>query len=93
MFIEKETLAQAFSCEFCETFKNTLFTQNASSGCFCNDQCTLTYKNHSIDQQSMVKDLRIKQRNNLTYSVFILINYIMSVGQMTARLIDKVNSG
>ena len=25
-FIKKETLAQVFSCEFCEIFKNTLFT-------------------------------------------------------------------
>ena len=25
LFIKKETLAQAFSCEFCEMFKNTLF--------------------------------------------------------------------
>ena len=24
-FIEKETLAQVFSCKFCETFKNTFF--------------------------------------------------------------------
>ena len=26
--IEKETLAQVFSCEFCENFKNTFFTEN-----------------------------------------------------------------
>ena len=25
-FIEKETLTQVFSCEFCEIFKNTFFT-------------------------------------------------------------------
>ena len=28
-FIKKETLAQMFSCEFCEIFKNTIF-QNTS---------------------------------------------------------------
>ena len=26
-FIQKETLAQLFSCEFCEISKNTLFTE------------------------------------------------------------------
>ena len=27
-FLKKETLAQVFSCEFCEIFKNTLFTEH-----------------------------------------------------------------
>ena len=27
-FIKKETLAQVFSCEFCEIFKNTFFTEH-----------------------------------------------------------------
>ena len=27
-FIKKETLTQAFSCEFCEIFKNILFTKH-----------------------------------------------------------------
>ena len=27
-FIKKETLAQVFSCKFCETFKNTLFIEH-----------------------------------------------------------------
>ena len=26
-FIKKETVAQVFSCEFCEIFKNTVFTK------------------------------------------------------------------
>ena len=34
-FIKKESLAQVFSCEFCEISKNTFFLQNASGGCFC----------------------------------------------------------
>ena len=33
--IKKETLAQVFSCEFCEIFNNTFFSQNTSGGCFC----------------------------------------------------------
>ena len=27
-FIKKETLAQVFSCEFCEIFKNTFFAEH-----------------------------------------------------------------
>ena len=27
-FIKKETLVQMFTCEFCETFKNTFFTEH-----------------------------------------------------------------
>ena len=27
-FIKKETQAQAFSCEFCEVLKNTIFIEN-----------------------------------------------------------------
>ena len=27
-FIQKETLAQVFSCVFCEIFKNTFFTEH-----------------------------------------------------------------
>ena len=27
-FIKKEALAQEFACEFCETFKNTFFTEH-----------------------------------------------------------------
>ena len=35
-FIKKKTLAQLFSCEFCEMFKNTLFAEHlwtTFSGC------------------------------------------------------------
>ena len=35
VFIKKETLAQVFSCKFCEISKNTFFLQNTSGGCFC----------------------------------------------------------
>ena len=33
-FIKKETLAQVFSCQFSEIFKELLFLQNNSGGCF-----------------------------------------------------------
>ena len=31
-FIKKDALALVFSCEFCETFKNTFFTEQESYG-------------------------------------------------------------
>ena len=47
-FIKKETLAQAFSCKFCEIFKNTFFyrTPPAASGYyFTVDRTTKTELN------------------------------------------------
>ena len=32
--INKETLAQVFSCEFCEIFKNTYFTEHLRTTAF-----------------------------------------------------------
>ena len=32
---QKQTPTQVFSCKICENFKNTLFLQNTSGGCFC----------------------------------------------------------
>ena len=34
-FIKKETMAQVFSCEFCEVVKNTFFTEEALGDCLC----------------------------------------------------------
>ena len=34
-FIKKETLAQVFSCKFCEIFKNTIFYGTTPGDCFC----------------------------------------------------------
>ena len=31
-FIKKETLAQVFSCKFCEIFKNIFFIEHRASG-------------------------------------------------------------
>ena len=32
LFIKKETLTQVFSCEFCETFKNTFLPEDLQAG-------------------------------------------------------------
>ena len=34
LLINDETLAQVFSCEFCEMFKNTMFTETPMGDCF-----------------------------------------------------------
>ena len=34
--LKKETLAQVFSCEFCEIYKNTLFTEHLWTTAFAN---------------------------------------------------------
>ena len=34
-FIKKETLVEVFSCEFCEIFKNTFFTEHPSTTTSC----------------------------------------------------------
>ena len=44
-FIEKETLAQVFSCEFCE-----ISTEHSSCGCFCNFFQTIQYFVNSKDK-------------------------------------------
>ena len=41
-FTKEETLALAFSCEFCEISKNT-FLQKASGGCFCITKECMTF--------------------------------------------------
>ena len=33
-FFKKETLVQVFSCESCETFKNTFFTEHLRTAAF-----------------------------------------------------------
>ena len=33
-FLKKESLAQVFSCEFCEIFKNTFFYRTPPGDCF-----------------------------------------------------------
>ena len=54
-FIKKETLAQMFSCEFCEISKNTFFTEHllatASEGC--------GYVSSKMTQRSVKKDLKM----------------------------------
>ena len=36
-FIKKENLAQVFSCEFCQIFKNTFFTEHLETASVPND--------------------------------------------------------
>ena len=43
-FIKKETLAQVFSCEFCEIFKNTFFTEHLRTTASVNAKVTIIQK-------------------------------------------------
>ena len=47
-FIKKEALAQVFFCEFCETFKNTFFTEHLLATASDEDSlmCSCTSKNN-----------------------------------------------
>ena len=43
--INKETLAQVFSCEFCEIFKNTYFTEHLRTTAFVHNHTKInTYQ-------------------------------------------------
>ena len=41
--LKQETLAQVFSCEICEIFKNTFLLQNASDCSFCISEIPAIY--------------------------------------------------
>ena len=47
-FIKKETLAQVFSCEFCEISKDTFFTEHfqATASMFCSLELTDLAESH-----------------------------------------------
>ena len=45
-FIKKETLAQVFSCEFCEIFKNTFFTEHLWTT--ASERVFLSYEIYSV---------------------------------------------
>ena len=53
-FITKETLAQVFSCEFCEISKNTFFTEHlwvTASVCSCRKSFKLSLKRKNSQKQ------------------------------------------
>ena len=48
MFIEKETLAQVFFCDFDETFKNTFFHRTPSVPCMKNASVSAVFKLETV---------------------------------------------
>ena len=56
-FIKKETLAQVFSCEFCEIFKNTFFTEHLQTTASLNAVNILNFL--SSNQISAYRKLKI----------------------------------
>ena len=53
-FIKKEALAQVFSCEFCEIFKNTFFTEHLR---------TTASRCKQREKKNKIKYIRCKQRD------------------------------
>ena len=68
--LKKRALAQVFSCEFCEIFKNTFFTEHlwmaASEHCFTHD--LITTMNVGTNK-SKIKSLEIGWVNYKTYKI------------------------
>ena len=62
--IKKETLAQVFSCEFCEIYKNTFFLQNTSGSCFW-----LKYENLILVKDFNVEPKVKQKRSEVFYKV------------------------
>ena len=56
--IKNKTLAQVFSCEFCEIFKNTFFTEDLRR--------LLLFFKTKITENANVKNLWIKDLSNLS---------------------------
>ena len=50
-FIKKETLAQVFSCEFCEIFKNTFSTEHLWTTASVMKTCTHSTQSSSATQR------------------------------------------
>ena len=67
-FIKNETLAQAFSCKFCEIFKNTFFTEHLWVTSFDGD--TRIFRNTRNYGKPKVKLFWISQKNSLFFIIF-----------------------
>ena len=63
----KKTPTQVFSCEICEIFKNTFFSQNTSVRCFC------TYSNSASDKV-YISDKKYSIWSKLGYFESAVIN-------------------
>ena len=70
LFCEKETLAQVFSWEYCEIFKNTFFSKNTSVGCFYNDN-----DNKCISITTLTSDI-VPLHSIITTQVLVLKQHI-----------------
>ena len=70
-FIKKKTLAQVLSCEFCETFKNTYFSQNTSGGCWViNTKQKFTSSYSHLHQKNVFYNKRILTISLIFYYIY-----------------------
>ena len=73
LFFKKETLAQVFSCEFCETSKNTFFTEHflaTASVIFALDTSSIWLQTDFLRKSGQ----DTKQKNNFTWTKCLINN-------------------
>ena len=73
-FIEKETPAQVFSCEFCEISKNTCFTENLWATTFVNREKMLIK-----DLNGLQPTLALPRQDTTTWKVSILGVFLVRI--------------
>ena len=80
-FIKKDTLAQVFSCEFCEIAKNTFFTEHVwATASFTHElsfKCCLSVPHHTKILRTFTVLVRMSRRRPICvlpmWSIFLLI--------------------
>ena len=55
-FIKKETVAQVFSCEFCESFKNTFSYRTPLGDCFL---CVMIHYENVIFRNRIILEIEL----------------------------------
>ena len=73
LFFKKETLAQVFSCEFCETSKNSFFTEHflaTASVIFALDTSSIWLQTDFLRKSGQ----DTKQKNNFTWTKCLINN-------------------
>ena len=90
-FIKKETLAQVFSCEFCETSKNNFLQRThlmAASAHCCNKFEKSSYAKHLVVNISYAKHLNIMtSRQAYLLTAYLLPNteFLLLFGLNTGK--------
>ena len=65
--IKKETLVQVFSCEFCEIFKNTFFTEHLRTTASTSNKDSLSFRKNALCKNVWLIILKV-------FYIFIFFN-------------------